>query len=84
MTEDSMDILLPILLALVIWPISLLLKKLREKWPTTMLFMAIFILAVLDAFFPPERTLYSYLLFALFGFAGVIKSVKVSAAAREN
>ena len=73
-----MDILLPILLAIAIWPVSLLLKKLREQWSTTLLFMAILIFAVLDAFFPPERVLYSYLLFALFGLAGVIKSVKAS------
>ena len=80
MTEDSMDILLPILLAIAIWPISLVIRKWREKYSTTLLFTAVFVLAVLFVFSPPERTLYSYLLFALFGFAGVIKSVKASGA----
>jgi len=71
-----MEMILPFLLAIAIWPTSLLFRKWRDKHFTVMQFTGILVIALYLSFFPPRRPLYSYLLFALLAIAGIVKSVK--------
>ncbi len=71
-----MDLILPIIIAVAIWPLSLVVKRWRERHFVIKQFAGILVIALYLSFFPPRRPLYSYLLFALLAIAGIVKSLK--------